>query len=237
MRHFQREPLTPSIQSQLYLKESSVFKLTGAQRKEVISKLKSSQKSLCAYCECRIEQKKVTNRKDEENFHIEHFEEQNDGPDKRFHYSNFLLSCKGERDPITKPEDEATTQYRRANTTCGFRKEKDRHGGEKIDYDLLLNPTNDVSSLFSYLDGFVEPNNKCSEYEAKQVEYTKKRLNLDAFRLNNARKFQITQITEQLFEKSELEQKAFIQDLLDETQAELNPYFSTIKDNFGFMII
>jgi hypothetical protein len=55
--------------------------------------------------------------------------------------------------------------------------------------------------------------------------------------LKNARRYEITEINIQLSGKSELEQKALIQDLLDETQAELNPYFSTIKDNFGFILL
>ena len=33
------------------------------------------------------------------------------------------------------------------------------------------------------------------------------------------------------------QQKTFIRSLLDETQDVLNPYFSTIKDNFGFMLL
>jgi uncharacterized protein (TIGR02646 family) len=163
MRYFHREPLSTSVQSQLSIRTSSVFELTKAQRKEVISKLKSSQKSLCAYCECRLVQKKVENRQDEINFHIEHFEEQDDVPDKRFHYFNFLLSCEGERQPLTKPEDFHSRQFRKENISCGFGKEKSRHGEEKIDYDLLLNPTNNVSDLFSYMDGIIESSEKCSE--------------------------------------------------------------------------
>ena len=46
-----------------------------------------------------------------------------------------------------------------------------------------------------------------------------------------------TAIQNQLEELTEDEQKTFIRSLLDETQDALNSYFSTVKDNFGFMLL
>ena len=43
-------------------------------------------------------------------------------------------------------------------------------------------------------------------------------------------------IQDELDNLTEMQQKTYIQSLLDETQDNLNPYFSTIKDNFGFML-
>ena len=207
MRYFQREPLSPSIQRQLSSKTSTEFNLTDAQRRDIIKKLLSSQKSICAYCECLLMQKKVTNKRDEINFHIEHFEEQHDTPLKVFHYSNYLLSCDGDRHPVSKPEDIAITQSRKANISCGYGKENSRHNKVEINYSLLLNPTDNVSTLFSYENGVVEPSKICSPNEAFQVKYTIKRLNLDAERLEKARINQIELVIEDLIPLTEDMQK------------------------------
>ena len=122
-------------------------------------------------------------------------------------------------------------------TSCGHQKTKDRHQGIEIDYTLLLNPTNNVSALFSYFDGIVEPSKICTPIQIQQVEYTIKRLNLDAQRLENTRIGEIDSIQKQLEGLLDDDQKVFIQSLLDETQENLNPYFSTIKDNFGFILV
>lgn len=67
--------------------------------------------------------------------------------------------------------------------------------------------------------------------------YTTKRLNLDAFRIRNERKREIRRIRMELELRTEKEQQNFLNALFDETKDELNPYFSTIKDNFGFMLL
>ena len=229
MRYFQRQALFPAIQEQLSGKTTQVFLLSKSQRKEVVKQLMDSQKELCCYCECRIFVKDAQTRIN--GYHIEHFEEQHEAPDRIFDYENMLLSCEGNKN-LTNSENQAQIP-----TSCGQGKEKDRHKGDKIDYDLLLNPINNVSALFSYLDGVIEPTLQCSDIQKRQVEYTIKRLNLDVERLTEARRSQINLILKQLNDLSEGDQRTFIRSLLDETQAVLNPYFSTIKDNFGFMLL
>ena len=229
MRYFQRQPLNPNIQAQLSAKVGTDFnRLSINQRFEVVTKLIASQKSLCGYCECLITLS---------GYHIEHFEEQHDAPRRVFDYTNFLLSCQGDRDPATRPEPNTDRIYRKTNISCGHRKTKGQHGEIEIDYTLLLNPTDNVSTLFSYFDGVVESSKICTSEQVLQVKYTIKRLNLDANRLENARINVITDIQTQLYGLTDEQQKTFISSLLDETQTDLNPYFSTIKDNFGFMLL
>ena len=229
MRYFQRQPLETAIQNQLSAKTSTNFNsLAHSKRRDIITKLMAAQKQLCAYCECTISL--LAN-------HIEHFEEQHDAPNRVFDYTNYLLSCDGNQDPAVRPEPTDDTYYRRSNISCGNRKAKSHHDNVEIDYTLLLNPTDNVSALFSYADGMVEPSRVCSNNEAIQVEYTIKRLNLDAHRIKNDRINEIVLIQNQLEGLTEEEQKVYIRSLLDETQDALNPYFSTIKDNFGFMLL
>lgn len=229
MRYFQRQPLDAAIQNQLSIKTTTNFgSLTVAQRNDILSKLIASQKALCAYCECEISLLL---------YHIEHFEEQHDAPNRIFDYTNLVLSCEGDKEPASRPESATDAHYRKTNISCGHRKTKGHHGNIEIDYSLLLNPTKVVSTLFSYIHGVVEPSKLCTENEKKQVEYTIKRLNLDAHRLENKRISEIDLIQEGLEGLTENEQKIYIQSLLDESQTVLNPYFSTIKDNFGFMLL
>jgi uncharacterized protein (TIGR02646 family) len=229
MRYFERLPLDTTIQNQLSAKTSTNFgSLTDAQRNNIVAKLMAAQKSLCAYCECEISLIL---------YHIEHFEEQHDAPNRVFDYINLLLSCEGNRHPACRPESVTDAQFRKTNISCGHRKTKGQHGNTEIDYSLLLNPTKNVAALFSYIDGIVEPRHSCTSEEKTQVEYTIKRLNLDTYRIENNRINEIDLIQKSLQGLTENEQKIYIRSLLDESQTVLNPYFSTIKDNFGFMLL
>jgi uncharacterized protein (TIGR02646 family) len=231
MRYFQRQPLDEAIQNQLLEQESKDWKdLTKAQRLEIVAKLLASQKHICAYCECKVSSA-------EGYHHIEHFKERHDDNNLIFAYTNMLLSCEGNRNPVARPESTTDAQFRRTNISCGHRKTKVQHGNTEIDYSLLLNPTNDVSALFSYIDGIVEARNSCTIQEKRQVEYTINRLKLDANRLRNNRISEIDLVQQALEDLTENEQKDYIRSLLDESQTVLNPYFSTIKDNFGFMLL
>ncbi len=229
MRYFQRQPLETAIQNQLSAKTTTNFNsLTNSQRLEIVAKLMEAQKQLCAYCECPISL--IAH-------HIEHFEEQHDAPNRVFDYTNLLLSCEGNKDPASRPESTADAHYRRSNISCGHQKAKSHHENIEIDYTLLLNPTNNVSALFSYADGIVESSKICSPNEVIQVEYTIKRLNLDAHRIENDRINEIILIQNQLEDLTGDEQKTYIRSLLDETKEAVNPFFSTVKDNFGFMLL
>lgn len=231
MRYFERLALYPAIQEQLSAKTTSVFILSKIQRREIVKQLMASQKSLCCYCECRI----LVKAPDTGNkgYHIDHFEEQHDTILRIFDYNNMLLSCESNTIPANKSE--AESEIKNA-TSCGHKKTRDQHRGDEIDYKLLLNPTDNVSKLFSYVDGVIEPSRICTPIQIQQVEYTIKRLHLDAYRLENARINEIDAIQKQLEGLTKDEQKTFIRSLLDETQTALNPYFSTIKDNFEFIL-
>ena len=230
MRHFVRQALFPAIEKQLSEKTTKIFVLSKIQRKEIVKQLMASQKSLCCYCECRIYVKNPETS--EKGYHIDHFVEQHDDSTRIFDYNNMLLSCENNAKPANKSEAEIEKE-----SSCGHQKTKDRHKGDEIDDNLLLNPTNNVSALFSYFDGVVEPSKICTPTHVQQVAYTIKRLNLDAQRLENARIGEIDSIQKQLDDLTEDDQKIFIRSLLDETQTVLNPYFSTIKDNFGFLLL
>jgi uncharacterized protein (TIGR02646 family) len=212
------------------IKTSTNFgSLTDAQRSEIVSKLIASQKALCVYCECEISLLL---------YHIEHFEEQHDAPNRIFDYTNLILSCEGNRNPAFRPESTKDANYRKSNISCGHRKTKGHPSNIEIDYHLLLNPTTKgVSTLFSYFDGVVESSSTCKSVEKTQVEYTINRLKLDANRLKNNRISEIDLVQQALEDLTENEQKDYIRTLLDESQTVLNPYFSTIKDNFGFMLL
>lgn len=229
MRYFQRPPLETTIQKELLDKKTTNFgRLTTAQRNDILAKLMTAQKSLCAYCECEISFIL---------YHIEHFEEQHDAANRIFDYTNLLLSCEGDRNPVSNPESTTDAQFRKTNISCGHRKTKVQHQNTEINYNLLLNPTNNVATLFSYIDGIVEPHRSCTPKEKMQVEYTIKRLNLDTYRIENNRINEIGLIQKSLEGLTENEQKMYIRSLLDESQPRLNPYFSTVKDNFGFMLL
>ena len=232
MRYFERLPLFPAIQEQLSGKTSKEFVLSKRQRREVVKQLMASQKSLCCYCESRVFVEDVLTKV--RGYHIDHFEEQHDNPNRVFDYKNMLLSCQSNTNTTIEPISEEEPEQ---PTSCGHGKTRDRHEGVEINPTLLLNPTDNVSALFSYFDGMVQPSKICTVEQVRQVEYTINRLNLDSFDLKDNRKNQINSIVEQLNGLTDEQQKTFIRSLLDETQDVLNPYFSTIKDNFGFMLL
>ena len=149
-----------------------------------------------------------------------------------------LLSCQGNTIPVIKPTTPEDVLEKKRNISCGHGKEKYRHKRVEIDYSMLLNPTNEnVSALFSYENGIVEPSKKCTPIEEEQVKYTIQRLNLDAKTVEDNRKTELDIINELFKDLTEEQKRIQLDGLLDETQAVLNPYFSTIKDNFGFMLL
>ena len=219
------EKLELSEKTTIYLekrqKEAPKFNLNKKAKSEIISKLKSSQKHLCCYCECRINYK---------NQHIEHFFEQKTHQNLIFDYQNNLfLSCEGE------PETTQEKENRKQNFTCGHK--KSNVSLENVNYDLLINPQKIEKILFLYLDnGKIKANKICNKQEEKQVNYTIERLNLDCPKLERQRREAIFLIEKELIILTIMEQRNYILSLLDESNNEFPAFYSAIKDNFEFVL-
>jgi len=242
MKQIEKLALKQKIQEGLDLKQQNLlerfvkqpegkpkWKPSKEQRKEIKNKLLESQKYLCCYCECRL---------NKGNIHIEHFYEQTDKPDLIYVYANLFLSCEGDKDPIKMPETDLEKEQRIADTSCGHKKNKDYHSGDKVNYSELLNPSNDNSLLMVYNDeGIIECKSK-EPSDNQKFDYTIKRLNLNSQKLEIRRFNLIGEITNEIKDnKMNLEeQKHYISRLLDEKRLEFPAYYSTIKDNFGFIV-
>lgn len=183
MRKITRLEITDAVKEQLKKKQDKIdnglqnhtwWKPSVGQKKNIIRKLIQSQKYICCYCECEI---------DEKDNHIEHFYERHDFPDKVYDYKNMLLSCQG------NTNNKMTKEERKANTTCGHKKSNSYHNKMEIDYYLLLNPVDiETADLFLYRDdGIIEPTEKCTKIERQKANYTEKRLGLNSIRLKNQR--------------------------------------------------
>ncbi len=193
------------------------FDPSTRQRRVVTATLIEAQRKLCCYCECTISESTSHS-------HIEHFREQSDYKDKIYDYDNFLLSCQGEIANDT------------VRMQCGHAKERSRHAYTSVDYHLMLNPMEDNTALFFYnASGIVESKTTDKE-NIERVEYTCNRLNLNNAALVEERVDAIERIEVALRGLSLAEQKRLIEILLDENQAELEPFHSTIKDNFNFLL-
>ncbi|OQY00201.1 MAG: TIGR02646 family protein [Bacteroidetes bacterium 4572_128] len=164
MKKIAKLKLDKDIKLNLKNKKNEKWSLTKKERKEIESKLFKSQGYLCCYCECEID----TNNK-----HIEHFYERSDCKEKIYDYdNNLLLSCEGDRN--AELNDNISKKNRKENISCGHKKGKTYHKNAKLNYDLLLNPTDEKTfELFLYNDdGTVENSKICDKNEIKKVEYT-----------------------------------------------------------------
>jgi len=223
MRHIIKLSLQTDVLEQLKAKQQRInngeviprFTPSGRQRKIVTTTLLQTQRKLCCYCECAI---------NPSNSHIEHFHEQNDYQDKIYDYDNFLLSCQGEIANDT------------VKMQCGHAKERSRHAGESINYDLLLNPMEDNTNLFFYNASGIVESKATNKADIERVKYTFNRLNLNNPGLVEERADAIERIEMALRSLSLTQQKDFVNMLLDENQDELEPFHSTIKDNFTFLL-
>ncbi len=233
MRKINKLPLPLSTQRQIDAKISTgkaYIDLTTKQCKSIRRKLLESQKYLCCYCERQISK----------DCHIEHFYEQDDytihGIHSLDYAQNLIASCEGDKDPTDKKDETPAERiYRQENTSCGHRKGKAYHQNISVDYTLLLNPQNDISHLFSYASGYISANNSCTAIEKMQVDYTIKRLALDSDKLNRMRIKSIEELQRTL--PSNLQELTiYLQEIFDETQEELSQYFSTLKENFAFLL-
>ncbi len=223
MRHIIKLPLQTDVLEQLKAKQQRInngevkprFTPSGRQRKKVTATLLQAQRKLCCYCECAVSPS---------NSHIEHFHEQSQYQDKIYDYDNFLLSCQGEI-----ANDTLSMQ-------CGHAKERSRHAYTPVDYDLLLNPMEDNADFFFYNASGIVESKTTDKANIERVEYTCHRLNLNNPALVEERVDTIERIEVALRGLSLTEQKNLIKILLDENQAELEPFHSTIKDNFTFLL-
>ncbi len=240
MKKITRREIATDVSAQLKEKQLRIdngektyqwWRLTDNQRSEIKSKLQQSQGNLCCYCECRI---------DDNNLHIEHFKERHDNPNLVYDYQNMLLSCEGDRNMELPDIDNETYEdarhNRKLNTSCGHKKSKSYHS-EEIDYNLLLNPSDDrTEKFFSYIDGLIAPSSECTDDEKKRSIYTIKRLALDSEKLNNRRELRIIEVQNQLKKMGIAERKKYVKTLLDLTKENHTTYYSTIRDNFNYIL-
>ncbi len=225
MRHIIKLPLQTDVLEQLKAKQQRVnngevkskFDPSTKQRRVVTATLIEAQRKLCCYCECTISE--FTSHS-----HIEHFREQSDYKDKIYDYDNFLLSCQGEIASNT------------IKMQCGHAKERSRHAYAPVDYHLMLNPMEDNTALFFYNASGIVESKTTDKADIERVGYTCNRLNLNNSGLVEKRVDAIERIEMALRDLSLNQQKELIKILLDENQAELEPFHSTIKDNFAFLL-
>lgn len=125
-------------------------------RIQIMEALAKSQKQKCAYCEKRVRV----------NYHVEHFYEQSDCPERMFDWSNLFLSCGASR-------------------TCGKAKEKKKIECEKnkckLDYPKIVNPEIDEPrQYFQFqLDGEIAPKEDINNIYCERAKYT-----IEVFQLN-----------------------------------------------------
>ena len=234
MRKIEKVALHLPIQKQLKLKiknEKQYSDLSPKQHRILRNRLLESQRFLCCYCECKI---------DKYNYHIEHFFEQDDFSIHHIHsldYEiNMLVSCDGDINKIKMDENEDEKKERIKNTSCGHKKGKAYHNNVSVNYLLLLNPHNSISNLFSYMEGYISPSSTCTDDEREMVNYTIKRLSLDSDKLNRRRIGVIDSLRKEIEPLTPMETVKYLQDILDDTKDKLYPYFSTLLENFSYLL-
>jgi uncharacterized protein (TIGR02646 family) len=233
MRQIIKLPLTQAVQDYLdnRIREGGKYPPRKNRKDSIKEKLLESQKYLCCYCECEI---------DENNVHIEHFFEQSDygilHDEHSLNYpTNMIASCEGGTKTSVSTGQER--RERKENTSCGHKKGETYHSLTAVDYDLLLNPHDNIEHLFSYLEGDISESKTCTEIEKIKVLYTIRRLALDAPKLNRRRKTALEVLQEEIFEIDDKEDIiSLITEYLDDTSERLKPYFSTIKENFSYLL-
>lgn len=227
MMQINKIPLEPIIQQQLDSKTTTNWKLlTDNQREEITSKLMESQKGLCCYCECELK---------EEDIHIEHFFERQDCPSKTYDYQNLFLSCTKNIESKRKNETEQEKEERLSRITCGHNKTASYHGGIRIDYNLLLNPKDNINNEFIYPTGKIDANNKPNE----KANYTINRLNLQSQKLINNREMAVTELGKEIIEiekRNPADVKIYLSDLFDKSKSKLPAFISTLEYNFSFLL-
>lgn len=236
MRKINKLPLAPSDQTELNRKINNGIgysNISNIEKQGIIDKLLLSQKYLCAYCECQLDIYK-------RNFHIEHFFEQSDYPTpiNTLDYSNnLILSCQGDINPTQNNETQTQRTTRISNITCGHKKGRSYHQNQGVNYGLLLNPQSNIHHLFKYGDdGSINASIVCTQQQRQQVFYTIKRLNLDCDKLNRRRNFAIESLLQELQSVDPEDYSPFLTLVLDEGKTKFYPFFSTLKQNFSYLI-
>lgn len=170
-------------------------------RNEVTETLKNMQKCKCAYCEKRVCF----------NYHIEHFCEQSDCPERIFDWSNLFLSCNASR-------------------TCGRGKGKKKIEYEKnnckLDYSKIVNPEKDEPREYFHfqLNGEIAPKEGINGIHSERAKYT-----IDVFQLNieglkNTRKKYISTCMEEFRDKHGEDLKSIRKKLIDDVACQGKKY-------------
>jgi len=239
MRKINKLHIEDHISQQLADKQNEInrgdknphWSLSRDEKHEIWDKLLTSQQYLCAYCECEIQ------LNPDKNFHIEHFYERHDFPDRIYDYDgNLILSCQGDTERQVISETNAQQRERVENISCGHKKSNSYHNQQDVDYHKLLSPMDDIEHLFGYPDGKMEAMPNCTEDEVVKINYTLHRLNLGSQKLNNRRLEMILAVEHELRTLPEALQIELVADLLNLEQEKLPNYFSAIKDNFEYLL-
>lgn len=235
MRQIQKKPLPERLENMLISKVENGKRykhLTPAQKRHIKEQLLQSQKYLCCYCEKSI---------DMDSSHIEHFFEQGqeDGRDRTLDYmGNLLASCLKTPYPKKEKETQEEKGERLDEITCGHRKTGVFHDSTLVDYDLLINPMTEDTTLLAYLsDGGIESVTGSDEAAKYRVAYTVNRLRLSGKKLIQSRIAAIEGLVIMLQElPSQQEQALFVLSVLDEAQDKLPPHYSCLKNNFSYIV-
>lgn len=130
----------------------------------IAEELYSMQEELCAYCECKL-------RKEEKNYHVEHFKCRHQFPKNELEWNNLFLSCNDKN-------------------TCG--KHKDNSKTENYDVNHLIKPdieTYNPKQYFTYiLNGEIRVRSDLNCRDAHKAEETIRVFNLNEINLVNRRK-------------------------------------------------
>lgn len=195
----------PACLARLQLSGVDWKKVSREDKNEIWSELNNMQEKFCAYCECRLSERK----------HIEHFKKQQRDRQLRFDWSNLFGSC----GDTSKPG---------GWNNCGIYKDNRKAVGE---YDIveLIKPDQDdpENFLFFLSTGKVSPRSNLNVQEQEKASETIRVLNLNTESLRNRRRRAIEAILPAVYELYKIEinenftikeWQQFQQDELDEVR-------------------
>ena len=192
---------------------------------DVIEALFHRQKSLCAYCEIKLElaADKGIGR------HIEHILSKSLHPELTFEYSNILLSCF-----LTGFEIASNTAVDSSPISCGHANQKKANNWNE---SLFIKPTdNNCERYFSFeLEGDVIPHPELNNEESQRAQYTIDLLNLNCLRLKRLREEVITEgynIFSELQDNTEALQY-FLELEVSEVNGKLSEFINLRRQHFS----